>query len=298
MKFLMAGVIAAVVLASTPSHAQMESREGIALQNQILELRRDLQALRSDPGRGGSPSAIGRGPAPVAGGSEMTAVLLDRVDRLENAVRQMNGRLDEMENARQRQGADLAKQIGDLQFRLDSGAGAGGGAGGSAAPGRQGAANPPPVTPPSGGPAPTSLGSLPVGTAPVAPVKRTPELALQEGTAALARRDYTQAETNAREVIAVKGSPRAYDGQFLLAQAMNGQRNYPQAAVAYGDTYDRSKQGAHAQDSLVGLAASLAAINEKRSACAALDTLKAQFPSPRPDIATRAATLRTSAACR
>jgi TolA-binding protein len=130
-------------------------------------------------------------------------------------------------------------------------------------------------------------------------VRRTPELALQEGNAALARRDYVQAEASAREVIAAgKTSPRAYDAQFLLAQAMTGQKNYPQAAVAFGDTYDRSKQGAHAQDSLVGLAASLAAINEKRSACAALDTLKAQFPTPRADIAARAAALRTSAACR
>jgi TolA-binding protein len=299
MKFLMAGAVAALLMASTPSWAQMETREGIALQNQILELRRDIQTLRadpgrSDPGRGGSSSSLGgRGAvAPLAGGSEMTAVLLDRVDRLENAVRQLNGRLDEMDNARQRQGADLAKQIGDLQFRLDSG--------GGAAPGRQGATTPAPTM----GPAPASLGSLPLGASPAAataapgPVRRTPELALQEGNAALARRDYAQAEASAREVIAVKASPRAYDGQFLLAQAMSGQRNFPQAAVAFGDTYDRNKQGAHAQDSLVGLAASLAAINEKRSACAALDTLKTQYPSPRPDIAARATALRTSAACR
>jgi TolA-binding protein len=142
-------------------------------------------------------------------------------------------------------------------------------------------------------------GSAPLSGAPAAAVKRTPELALQEGNAALARRDYATAEASAREVIANnKTTPRGYDAQFLLAQAMTGQKNYPQAAVAYGDTYDRAKQGQHAQDSLVGLAGSLAAINEKRSACAALDTLKAQFPTPRADIATRAAALRTASACR
>lgn len=292
MKFLMAGAVAAVLMVSTPSWAQMESREGIALQNQILELRRDLQTLRADQGRGGAggSASVLSGRGPVGGGSEMTAVLLDRVDRLENAVRQLNGRLDEIDNARQRQGADLAKQIGDMQFRLDGGAGA--------PPVRPGA--PPPPT----GPAPAPLGTLPLGagpaaaTAPAGPPRRTPELALQEGNAALARRDYAQAEASAREVIAVKGSPRAYDGQFLLAQAMSGQRNFPQAAVAFGDTYDRNKQGAHAQDSLVGLASSLAAINEKRSACAALDTLKTQYPNPRPDIASRAAALHISAGCR
>ena len=288
MKILMASTFAAVLLCAAPSWAQMDSREGIALQNQILELRRDMQTLRADPGRS---SALGNGSRPTtqAAGGEITTQLLDRVDRLENAIRQLNGRIDEMDNARQRQGADLAKQIGDLQFRLDNG--------GAAAPARQGAVTPPLSPGPSTGPAPASLGTIPAP--PAGPVRRTPELALQEGNAALARRDYTVAESSAREVIAAgKTTPRAYDAQFLLAQAMTGQKNYPQAAVAFGDTYDRSKQGAHAQDSLVGLAASLAAINEKRSACAALDTLKTQFPTPRADIATRATALRTASACR
>ena len=293
MKLVRAGVFALLMLGTTPlvtpAWAQMDSREGIALQNQILELRRDIQSLRSEPARGGAATSLGGGRPVQAGGSEIITQLLDRVDRLENANRQLNGRLDEMENARQRQAADLSKQIGDLQFRLENG---------GASSGRQGSVAPPPST----GPAPASLGSIPAGSAPAAPtgpVRRTPELALQEGNASLARRDYAQAEASAREVIAAgKTTPRAYDAQFLLAQAMSGQKNYPQAAVAFGDTYDRSKTGAHAQDSLVGLAASLAAINEKRSACAALDTLKTQFPSPRADIASRANALRTASACR
>jgi TolA-binding protein len=294
MKLVKAGVLALLMLGTTPlvtpASAQMDSREGIALQNQILELRRDIQALRSEPARGSANTSLGGGRPLPAGSSEMITQLLDRVDRLETANRQLNGRLDEMDNARQRQAADLSKQIGDLQFRLENG--------GGSSSGRQGSVAPPPST----GPAPASLGSIPAGSGPAAPtgpVRRTPELALQEGNAALARRDYAQAEASAREVIAAgKTTPRAYDAQFLLAQAMSGQKNYPQAAVAFGDTYDRSKTGAHAQDSLIGLAASLAAINEKRSACAALDTLKAQFPSPRADIATRANALRTASACR
>ena len=54
-----------------------------------------------------------------------------------------------------------------------------------------------------------------------------PELALQDGKAALARRDYPAPEATAREVLASnRTSPRAYDAQFLLAQALAGQRNY------------------------------------------------------------------------
>ena len=51
---------------------------------------------------------------------------------------------------------------------------------------------------------------------------------MQEGNAALARRDYPAAEQAAREVLAgSRTSPRAYDAQFLLAQALMGQRQYP-----------------------------------------------------------------------
>ena len=35
-------------------HAQVDSREGIALQNQIYQLKQDLQVLRSDSGAGQS----------------------------------------------------------------------------------------------------------------------------------------------------------------------------------------------------------------------------------------------------
>lgn len=293
---LVAATLGALVLCgvnATPALAQVESREGIALQNQMLEMRRDIQQLRNDPSRApassynGALGNTGRNAPVAAGSTETTTQLLDRVDRLEDSVRKLNGRLDEADNARQRQGADLAKQLADLQFKIDNGASAP-----SARPAASSSTN---------GQAPTPLGNLPLlppSDTPSVPTKRTPELALQEGNAALARRDYTAAEASAREVLAgKKDTPRGYDAQFLLAQAMMGQRNYPQAAVGYGDTYDRNKQGAHAQDSLVGLANSLTAINEKRAACAALDTLRTQFPTPRADIATRAVALRSAAGC-
>lgn len=278
--FLMLGMLAA------PAYAQIESREGLALQNQILELKRDVQALK---GQGGG-SALG-GSRPLTstgssggGGGEIATQLLDRVSTLEDSVRRLNGRVDELDNSAKRQNADLAKQIADLQFRLDNG----GTTSRSAASGATA----------SGAPAPAQS-APPASLGTVAAPKRMPELMLQEGNAALARRDYTVAESAAREALnASKGQPRAYDAQFLLAQALGGQRNYAQAAVAFGDTYERNKQGQHAQDALVGLASNLTAINERKSACAALDTLRAQFPQPRTDVASRAATIRAQAGCR
>jgi TolA-binding protein len=255
--------------------------------------------LRGEIGRTGSSSGsssfLGGSsrssqPAP-SGGDELTAQMLGRVERLEDQVRQLNGRVDELDNSRQRGQADLSKQIADLQFRLDAAGVAGG--------------NPAPAAAPasSNSQAPTPLGTMPAtaaaGALTAAPAaKRTPELALQEGNAALARRDYVGAEAAAREVLAnAKTTPRGYDAQFLLGQAMLGQKNYTQAAVAFADTYDRNKPGSHAQDSLYGVAYSLNAINQKHSACEALDSLRAQFPTPRADLAPRVTALRASAGC-
>jgi TolA-binding protein len=114
--------------------------------------------------------------------------------------------------------------------------------------------------------------------------KRTPELALQEGHAALARRDYAAAERAAREVMNNRTSPRAYDGQFLLAEALSGQKQFAQAAIAFDDAYNRSHKGRHAQEALVGLAGALTAINEKRAACDTLGRMRTEFPQVRADL--------------
>jgi TolA-binding protein len=269
-----------------PARAQVESREGIALQNQILDLRRQLQALQDQSGRGGgSPTYLGRGayPPPPSGSSDLVAQLLTRVDALEEQVRQLRGRIDQTQNEVQRQGAELGKRMEDMAFQAQNPQGS---ALGGPPPGPRPAptqAAPPPPSPPG------NLALLPpsssVGGPPQGPVRRTPELAIQEGNAALARRDYPAAEQAAREVLSGnRTSPRAYDAQFLLAQALMGQRQYSQAAIAYDDAYNRARVGLHAPDALLGLANSLIAINEKKAACDTLSKLRAEYPSPRPDV--------------
>ena len=112
-----------VAWAGLPARAQVESREGIALQNQILELRRQMQALQDQPGRGGgSPTYLGRGayPPPAGGSSDLVAQLLSRVDALEEQVRQLRGRIDETQNEVQRQGAEMGKRIDDMAFQAQN----------------------------------------------------------------------------------------------------------------------------------------------------------------------------------
>ena len=270
--FLLVGCLAAL-----PAHAQLDSREAIQLQNQIAELRRDVNGLRDQITRGGGSTLgsnrVAPGPS-FSGGNDVNAALLDRVAQLEDQVRRLQGRVDEADNARQRQADEHRKDLEDLNFKLSNGSG-------SAPP----ASNPPRPQP---------------NTAPVPPptVRRTPELAMQEGNAALARRDYNAAEAAATEVIAFPKSPRAYDAQFLLAQAQAGKRDFGRSAVAYDDTYNKNRAGAHAQDALLGLANSLTGLNEKKAACATLDKMRAEFPSPRADLRDNVAAARTRAGCR
>lgn len=288
-------MMAAVACLSVPAPAwaQVETREGILLQNQIAELRRDMQILREQVGRmgsgsssGGSVLGFGRPSAPTgSGGGEMTAALLDRVSQLEDQLRRMQGRLDEVDNARQRQGEDLRKDLEDLNFKL--GAGVTAGAGATARPPTSAGAAAPPATP-----------AAPPATTPTAGPRRTPEVAMQEGNAALARRDYAAAEAAAKEVLAFPRSPRAVDAQFLMAQALAGKRDWQAAAVAYDDAYNRSKTGTHAQPSLLGLANALVAINEKRAACATLDKLASEFPNIRTALRANVASARQRAGCR
>jgi TolA-binding protein len=279
--------------------AQMQSREAIALQNQILELRHDLQMLQDQIAtgqQGGSFLGSRPPPPPPRAGAvpgDLVASLLDRVAQLEDQVRTMRGRIDEVANQTQQQGADLGKQIGDLGFRVQTLEG-----------GNNGTPPPPPprtagAAPGSLSPPPASLGTLPAPLPtppPAAPPPRTPELAMQQGNAALARRDYATAEAAAREVISTRG-PRSYDAQFLLAQALTGKRDYQQAALAYDDTYNRARTGSRAADSLVGLANALAMIGEKRASCDTLGKMRSEFPNLREDQRDAVAAVRLRAGC-
>ena len=282
-------VLAGMLLIGSPALAQMDSRDAIALQNQILELRQQIQTMQQQ--RGGSAPAYR--PERGDSGSDANGLvpqLLDRVSTLENQVRDLRGQVDRLTNSVQRQQEDFTKQIGDLTFAMQNNT-APAGAGPRSA---QQAPQAPQITL---SPPPSSLGGGSSPATPTGPVPRTPEVAMQEANAALARRDYTAAQAAAREVIARRG-PRAADAQFVLAQAEMGDRNYQQAAPDFYDAYNRSRTGARAPDALLGVANALVALGDRPSACDALAKLRAEFPQPRAEIREAEAATRTRAACR
>jgi TolA-binding protein len=282
MRFLLAALLllAVPLLATRPAHAQIESREAIALRNQILEVQQEVDQLRSQiqSGGGNQGSSLGGNYSPPAAGApsgDLVASLLQQVSSLQDQVSNLRGQVDDLSHRLDQQVADLGKKVDDLAFQFQLVQGKGSPTAGLAAPAAR----------------------TPVPAA--APMPPPPEVTLRQGEAALARADYPAAASSAETVLRADAhSPRAYDAQFLLAQALFGQRQYTRAALAYDDAFNRLPAGDHAQDSLLGLARSLAAINQKPAACAALSKLRQQFTtSLRPDVAQGAATLAHHTGC-
>ena len=278
--FLRLAVFGLGLAFAAPTMAQVESREGIALQNQILDLRREIDALRR--GGGGAlpaPSAPSRGPA---ASGDLVQQLLGRVQELEDENRRQRGQLDVAENNDRQLRAELEKLRGDLDFRLQAL--------------EKGAGRPAAPRPPQPGPAGQTQ-PAPASPAP-SNAPRTAEKAIADGQAALARRDFPTAEAAAREAIRARPGPRAQDASLLLGDALMGKRDFQNAALAYDEAFNRNRQGGRAPEAMIGLANAFQGFGARREACETLDNLRSNFPNLSGPQAERAADSRRRAQCR
>ncbi|MBW6396204.1 hypothetical protein KPL78_00020 [Roseomonas sp. HJA6] len=270
-------------MAPLPASAQMDSREGIALQNQILELRRDLDAMRRGGGGGGYVA-----PAPSRGGAaapqDLLQQLLARVGDLEEQVRQLRGQLDVAQNDNRRLTEDVEKLRGDMDFRLQQ---LEGGSGRAAAP-----------RPPQGpAAAPAPAPQQPTAAA-ASPGPRTAERAIAEGQTALGRQDYATAEAAAREVLQGRPGPRAQDANLLLGEALLGKRQFQNAALAFNDAYNANRRSGRAPEALLGLANSFQGFGARREACDTLDQLRSEYTQMSAALSRRVDESRRRAQCR
>ncbi|MBU8541403.1 tol-pal system YbgF family protein [Falsiroseomonas tokyonensis] len=279
-------------LLAPPALAQVETREGIALQNQILQLRQEVEMLRRSgagaaPMPAPAPSALGGRPVAQGGApqGELVAALLDRVSRLEEELRILRGRAEQSEFRERTLQERLEKLEGDVDFRLQQLEGQ-----------RQGSATPP-ARPPVAAATPGAPAAAAAAT-PAATPPRTPQRALAEGQAALDRRNWATAEAAAREVIASRDAARAADAQLLLGAALAGKRDFAGAAVAYDDAYRRAPQGSRAPEAMLGVANALIGMNNNTVACGQLNDLRGRFPALRGPVAERVADARRRAQCR
>ena len=261
-----------LALAAVPAAAQVETREGIALQNQILQLRQEIEMMRRQGMGGGAP--VARPSAPLTPG-DLTAQLLERIGRLEEEVRGLRGRAETAEFQLRQAREAIEKLEGDMEFRFQQLPG-GGGARPPATPPRTGQATPP--TPPPA-------------------AARPPAQALTQGQQALGRRDVTAAEAAAREVIAANDRARLVDANILLGQALAGRNRHQDAAIAFGDAYRGNQRGPRAPEALIGFASALTALGARQDACNALRELASNFPNLAVPRAREAEAVRARARC-
>ncbi|WP_438382874.1 hypothetical protein ABHV46_04000 [Asaia sp. BMEF1] len=272
--FILSSVSLLSVLGASGAQAQVTSREGIALQNQIQQLSDQIQQVQSRAQS--APTSGGSAPSAPSGNGDLVSQLLQRVSTLENENREMRGELDQLSNQVQTQNATLTKQIGDMQFAAQNG----GGGGPSSAP----ASSDAPSTPP---------------TAPAAADKPVTALELlKTGQAALKGRDYATAQSNASQALKLAKTPNGkLESQFLLAQSLAGQKQYRDSALAYYDAYNRAPKSPRAPEALLGVSASMLALGDKTSACQALQKLDSEFPSATPRVKAAVTTFKGRASC-
>ncbi|WP_336944931.1 hypothetical protein [Asaia sp. HN010] len=272
--FILSSVSLLSVLGASGAQAQVTSREGIALQNQIQQLSDQIQQVQSRPQS--APTSGGSAPSAPSGNGDLVSQLLQRVSTLENENREMRGELDQLSNQVQTQNATLTKQIGDMQFAAQNG----GGSGASSAP----ASSDAPATPPA---------------APAAADKPVSALELlKTGQAALKSRDYATAQSNASQALKLAKTPNGkLESQFLLAQSLAGQKQYRDSALAYYDAYNRAPKSPRAPEALLGVSASMLALGDKTSACQALQKLDSEFPSATPRVKAAVTTFKGRASC-
>ena len=305
-KSLFTSAVFLSALFATPVWAQplVQSQEGIALQNEIDQLQSQVQQLQSGgQNNGGSalggsapppPAASSDSGAPVAGG--VVTNLLMQVQQLQSQVQALNGKVDELENQVNTQNAQTQKQIGDLNFRVTGSATPGASppagsppAGAASTPGQPQALTPPPSAPP--------VQATPPAPPPVA--SSDPKTQLHNAVAAYGAKNYTAAAALAAALVKSNPqAPEAYRAQYLVAQSYAASGRSQDAAIAYDNTYNMSRSGAYAPQSLLGLASSLQAIGANDEACSTLASLNSQFPTPPDGLQPRIDALSKRASCK
>ena len=270
--------------------AQMESREAISLQDQIAELRQELQIMQQNQQAGSQamppqmqpPMPENQAPPQTTPGtSDTVADLVVRVATLEEENRTLRGRLDDLTNQLQHVNDNLSKQISDLTFKLGQGG--------------QGA-------PPDSGAPPGGLGTPPAAAppeqAPPPPKPHlTPEQALHAAKAANDHGEYADAASAAHQALAGSHGPRLAEAELQLGRAEGGQHMFREAAADYFSAYKHAPKAPDAPIALLGMANAFIAQGKGKDACQVLSLIGAQFQQASPLVKAGTASARRRAAC-
>lgn len=253
------GALWATLLA-LPTGAQAQDREQTLadIRQELNVLYVEIQDLKRELVTTGAPTVPAN-----------TGPLLDRIDAIEGALRQLTARTEELEHRIDLIVRDATNRIGDLEFRLVELEG--------------GDVSKLGQTTTLGGPAPGApAGPTGGGTAPDA--TQGSELAVAEradfeaAKKALEEGRYAQAaEAFARFAETYPGSPLTAEAYFLRGEALEGAGATADSARAYLAAFSAAPDGPRAPEALFRLGRALGALGQHKEACVTLAEVGRRF---------------------
>jgi tol-pal system protein YbgF len=303
-------LLGAALLLAPAAGAQDRSVE--VLQQELQRLQRDIADLQRQV-YAGRPPAGGGATAPAgAVGTGNPAQTELRLTALENELRTLTGRVEQVDFQMRQVVGRLDKLVADIDFRLQqieertgtgapppTASGPAGPVGGAqqrpgADAGRQSAAAqpaPPPTSPAQADtpPATTAARTLPQGS---------PMDQYNYAFSLLRRSAFAEAEQAFREFLAVNPQDKlAGNAQYWLGETYFVRGQYEQAATAFVDGYRNYPDSAKATDTLLKLGMTLRRLGQDQEACATFGELDRRFPDANPRLRERAGQERQAAGC-
>jgi len=305
-----AGVSAAVW---APALAQ-QGPDVRSLVDQIERLRRDVDVLQRQLARsGGAPVARATDSATSVDPGEIPSSFIAQTDMrfatVDDQLRELTGKVEELGYKLSQITARLDKLVGDIDFRLT--AIERGGAGAAPPPGSSSAAaegattaSAAPVGPgphmrlvplgPSGQPAPAESASQAPGPSRAPAPAQTAAITLPDGSpeaqyefayaqllqAQREQGDFSRAEAALRAFLAAHPNHRlAGNAQYWLGETYYVRRDFAAAAAAFAEGFKRYPNSEKAPDNLLKLGMSLGHLNRKSDACGTLGELERRYPN-------------------
>ncbi|MFO1112799.1 MAG: tol-pal system protein YbgF [Rhodospirillales bacterium] len=250
-----------------------------------------------------SSPALSGAASPVPAATPATARLEVRMSQLEQDLRTVTGRMEDMAFQLRKLDDRLDKLAADMEYRLsqarngDTTAAVAGsaavavGGGAVSAPPQMASAADGDVRPPAAqsgyaAPAASDLGGQQTASLPA----KTPREQYARAFAQLERRQYAESAAGFSDFLkANPNDPLADNARYWLAETYYARGEYGRSAELFLDAYEKSKTGPKAPDTLLKLGLSLAGLDKNKEACATFRELGRGFPNAPDAIRERAA---------
>ncbi|HYN37617.1 MAG TPA: tol-pal system protein YbgF [Rhodospirillales bacterium] len=241
------------------------------------------------------------GTAGVPGANPAVARLEVRMSQLEQDLRTVTGRMEDVSFQLRKLDDRLDKLAADIEFRLGQAKGGSGGAAPGAdatapvAAGGGAVTGTPRVTPPlaNGDPARPDTGTpspAPAGQQTASLPPKSPREQYARAFAQLERRQYEESAAGFSEFLkANPDDPLADNARYWLGETYYARGQYGRSAELFLDAYEKSKTGPKAPDTLLKLGLSLAGLDKPKEACASFRELNRAFPNAPDAVKERAA---------